>query len=163
MKTCLVVDDSSVIRKVARRILEDLSFTILEAEDGQLVQARAGSPRLTLVPVHHPVPAGRHLVGDLVAVGGHLDGAHHRLGGGVGRPVPVGRGGGIGGLLDGQGGGHAHERVGHALGIGISLQSGGQPVSGIGSKHLGSRLGGRLHRGNAFHRGRRTGGKQQRR
>lgn len=26
MKTCLVVDDSSVIRKVARRILEDLSF-----------------------------------------------------------------------------------------------------------------------------------------
>jgi len=35
MKTCLVVDDSSVIRKVARRILEDLSFEIVEAEDGQ--------------------------------------------------------------------------------------------------------------------------------
>ena len=26
MKTCLVVDDSSVIRKVARRILEELGF-----------------------------------------------------------------------------------------------------------------------------------------
>ena len=35
MKHCLVVDDSSVIRKVARRILEDLDFFISEAEDGQ--------------------------------------------------------------------------------------------------------------------------------
>src|SRR5262244_1001854 len=35
MKTCLVVDDSSVIRKVARRILEGLNFKIAEAEDGQ--------------------------------------------------------------------------------------------------------------------------------
>jgi FOG: CheY-like receiver len=35
MKTCLVVDDSSVIRKVARRILEGLEFTIEEAEDGE--------------------------------------------------------------------------------------------------------------------------------
>ena len=35
MKTCLVVDDSSVIRKVARRILEGLDFSIIEAEDGE--------------------------------------------------------------------------------------------------------------------------------
>jgi two-component system chemotaxis response regulator CheY len=35
MKTCLVVDDSSVIRKVARRILEGLEFQIVEAEDGE--------------------------------------------------------------------------------------------------------------------------------
>jgi len=34
MKTCLVVDDSSVIRKVARRILEGMQFEITEAEDG---------------------------------------------------------------------------------------------------------------------------------
>ncbi|MBV9557904.1 MAG: response regulator [Pseudolabrys sp.] len=34
MKTCLVVDDSSVIRKVARRILEGMEFQIVEAEDG---------------------------------------------------------------------------------------------------------------------------------
>ena len=35
MKTCLVVDDSRVVRKVARRIAEELSFTCEEAEDGQ--------------------------------------------------------------------------------------------------------------------------------
>ena len=35
MKNCLVVDDSSVIRKVARRILEGLEFKIAEAEDGE--------------------------------------------------------------------------------------------------------------------------------
>ena len=34
MKTCLVVDDSRVIRKVARRILEDLGFEVAEAVDG---------------------------------------------------------------------------------------------------------------------------------
>ena len=35
MKSCLVVDDSSVIRKVARRILEGMQFEITEAEDGE--------------------------------------------------------------------------------------------------------------------------------
>jgi two-component system chemotaxis response regulator CheY len=35
MKTCMIVDDSSVIRKVARRILEGLDFQISEAEDGE--------------------------------------------------------------------------------------------------------------------------------
>lgn len=39
MKQCLIVDDSAVIRKVARRILEGISFQITEAEDG--VQALA--------------------------------------------------------------------------------------------------------------------------
>jgi len=35
MKICLVVDDSSVTRKVARRILEGMDFQIVEAEDGE--------------------------------------------------------------------------------------------------------------------------------
>ena len=35
MKTCLIVDDSGIIRKVARRILESLEFQILEAEHGE--------------------------------------------------------------------------------------------------------------------------------
>ena len=34
MKTCLVVDDSGVVRKIARRILEGMEFTVIEAEDG---------------------------------------------------------------------------------------------------------------------------------
>ena len=34
-KTCLVVDDSKVIRKVARHILETLHFTVAEASDGR--------------------------------------------------------------------------------------------------------------------------------
>jgi two-component system chemotaxis response regulator CheY len=36
MRSCLVVDDSRVVRKVARRILEELQFTIEEAADGNL-------------------------------------------------------------------------------------------------------------------------------
>lgn len=35
MPLCLVVDDSRVVRKVARRIVEDLKFNCEEAEDGQ--------------------------------------------------------------------------------------------------------------------------------
>ncbi len=53
MRTCLVVDNSSVIRKVARRILEGLDFQIVEAEDGEKAleackrgHARSGSARL---------------------------------------------------------------------------------------------------------------------
>lgn len=35
MKSCLIVDDSKVIRMVARKILEDLNFSIQEAENGK--------------------------------------------------------------------------------------------------------------------------------
>ena len=35
MKTCLVVDDSEVVRKVARSIFEQLNFETSEAESGQ--------------------------------------------------------------------------------------------------------------------------------
>jgi len=35
MKTCLIVDDSRVVRKVANRIIKDLGFECFEAEDGQ--------------------------------------------------------------------------------------------------------------------------------
>ena len=43
MKTCMVVDDSSVIRKVARRILESMQFEIVEAEDGQVALDKSGN------------------------------------------------------------------------------------------------------------------------
>ncbi len=34
MKTCLIVDDSRVVRKVAGRIIQDLKFETREASDG---------------------------------------------------------------------------------------------------------------------------------
>jgi two-component system chemotaxis response regulator CheY len=56
MKSCLVVDDSSVIRKVARRILEGLDFQIHEAEDGEqaLEVCRAAMPDAVLLDWNMP-------------------------------------------------------------------------------------------------------------
>jgi two-component system chemotaxis response regulator CheY len=56
MKTCLVVDDSSVIRKVARRILEGFEFQIVEAEDGEqaLDVCRAQMPDAVLLDWNMP-------------------------------------------------------------------------------------------------------------
>src|SRR5215472_6618571 len=60
MKTCLVVDHSSVIRKVARRILEGLDFRITEAEDGQqaLDCCRRELPDAVLLDWNMPVMDG---------------------------------------------------------------------------------------------------------
>jgi two-component system, chemotaxis family, chemotaxis protein CheY len=60
MKTCLVVDDSRVIRKVARRILEDLSFTVEEAGDGAEAMARCRNqmPDAILLDWNMPVMNG---------------------------------------------------------------------------------------------------------
>ena len=60
MKTCLVVDDSSVIRKVARRILEGLDYKITEAEDGQqaLDHCQRELPDAVLLDWNMPVMDG---------------------------------------------------------------------------------------------------------
>jgi two-component system chemotaxis response regulator CheY len=60
MKSCLVVDDSRVIRKVARRILEDLEFEIEEAADGlEALQAcRKAMPDAILLDWQMPVMSG---------------------------------------------------------------------------------------------------------
>ncbi|KQO68816.1 MULTISPECIES: response regulator [unclassified Methylobacterium] len=42
MKTCLIVDDSAVIRKVARRIFETMNFEVGEAEDGEKALSACG-------------------------------------------------------------------------------------------------------------------------
>jgi two-component system, chemotaxis family, chemotaxis protein CheY len=57
MRTCLVVDDSSVIRKIARRILEALDFQIVEAEDGEkaLEVCKRGLPDAILLDWNMPV------------------------------------------------------------------------------------------------------------
>jgi two-component system chemotaxis response regulator CheY len=60
MKHCLIVDDSAVIRKVARRILEGLSFRTSEAEDGEqaLSRCRAEMPDAVLLDWNMPVMDG---------------------------------------------------------------------------------------------------------
>ncbi len=60
MKTCLIVDDSSVIRKVARRILEGLDFSIAEAEDGEkaLEACKHSMPDAVLLDWNMPVMDG---------------------------------------------------------------------------------------------------------
>jgi two-component system chemotaxis response regulator CheY len=59
-QTCLVVDDSRVVRKVARRILEGHGFTVSEAEDGQkaLDACRTAMPDCVLLDWNMPVMNG---------------------------------------------------------------------------------------------------------
>ena len=56
MRTCLVVDDSRVIRKVARRIIEDMGFDVAEAGDGieALSWCRAAMPDAILLDWNMP-------------------------------------------------------------------------------------------------------------
>lgn len=60
MRTCLVVDDSKVIRRVARRILEDLQFSIDEAVDGKDAweQCQVKMPDMVLLDWNMPVMNG---------------------------------------------------------------------------------------------------------
>lgn len=60
MKTCLVVDDSKVIRKVARHILETLQFQVTEAGDGReaLDSCLQEAPDVILLDWNMPVMSG---------------------------------------------------------------------------------------------------------
>jgi two-component system chemotaxis response regulator CheY len=60
MKTCLVVDDSGVVRKIARRILEGMGFAVIEAEDGAvaLEACKRAMPEAVLLDWNMPVMDG---------------------------------------------------------------------------------------------------------
>ena len=66
MPSCLVVDDSKVVRKLERRIMEDMGFSVFEADDGQkaveycaaLKPGVASMPDLILLDWHMPVMNG---------------------------------------------------------------------------------------------------------
>jgi two-component system, chemotaxis family, chemotaxis protein CheY len=60
MPFCLVVDDASVIRRVASKMLEDLSFEVGEAADGRqaLESVSARCPDVLLLDWNMPVMDG---------------------------------------------------------------------------------------------------------
>ena len=60
MKTCLIVDDSKVIRMVARKILQELEFETSEAADGQLAldACNESMPDAVLLDWNMPVMDG---------------------------------------------------------------------------------------------------------
>ncbi len=60
MKRCLVVDDSKVVRMVARKILESLNFQIEEAENGQAAMdiCKRAMPDAILLDWNMPVMNG---------------------------------------------------------------------------------------------------------
>ncbi len=72
MKTCLVVDDSRVVRRVARQIVEDLGFECIEAEDGKqaLEQCLIKMPDCVLLDWNMPVMTGIEYLRELRKVEG---------------------------------------------------------------------------------------------
>lgn len=75
MKSCLVVDDSRVVRKVARRIAEELGFECIEAEDGQKAYeaCQAAMPDAILLDWNMPVMSGIEFLEKLR----QMDGGQH--------------------------------------------------------------------------------------
>jgi two-component system, chemotaxis family, chemotaxis protein CheY len=69
-RTCLVVDDSRMIRKVARRIVESVGYAVVEAENGEegLARCRAAMPHLVITDWNMPVMSGIDFVTALRAI-----------------------------------------------------------------------------------------------
>jgi two-component system chemotaxis response regulator CheY len=67
MKNCLVVDDSKVIRKVARHILESLDLAVNEAVDGRdaLVHCENSMPDVVLLDWNMPHMTGLEFLNEL--------------------------------------------------------------------------------------------------
>ncbi len=60
MKTCMIVDDSKVIRMVARKILQELEFETVEAADGKeaIDSCERAMPDAILLDWNMPVMSG---------------------------------------------------------------------------------------------------------
>ncbi len=67
MKSCLIVDDSKVIRMVAKKILQELQFETVEAEDGKvaLEQCQRSLPTAVLLDWNMPVMNGIEFLHEL--------------------------------------------------------------------------------------------------
>ncbi len=69
MKTCLIVDDSKIVRKVVRRIVEALNFNILEAENGReaVDHTRANTVDVIILDWNMPVMDGMECMKEIRA------------------------------------------------------------------------------------------------
>jgi two-component system, chemotaxis family, chemotaxis protein CheY len=67
MRHCLVVDDSEVIRKIARRVLETMRFEVSEAQSGQeaLETIQVRSPDAVFLDWSMPDTTGLQILGSL--------------------------------------------------------------------------------------------------
>ena len=67
MKSCLIVDDSKVIRMVAKKILTDLEFETSEAADGQQAvdSCKTSMPDAVLLDWNMPVMSGIEFLREL--------------------------------------------------------------------------------------------------
>jgi two-component system, chemotaxis family, chemotaxis protein CheY len=73
-RTCLIVDDSRVVRKVSRPMLESFGYSVTEAENGEeaLARCKAEMPGLVMLDWDMPVMTGIQFVTQLRA----LDAVH---------------------------------------------------------------------------------------
>jgi two-component system, chemotaxis family, chemotaxis protein CheY len=64
MPLCLIVDDSKVVRKLARRMIEPLGFAIEEAEHGEdaLAKCKQAMPDFILLDWNMPVMDGLEFI-----------------------------------------------------------------------------------------------------
>lgn len=73
VRQCLIVDDSRVVRKVSRAIVEKLGYQVIEAENGEeaLARCKLAMPDLVLVDWDMPVMTGIDFVTTLRATPGN--------------------------------------------------------------------------------------------
>ena len=64
MKLCLVIDDSKIVRKIAKCLLNNLGYDVQEAENGQqaLEQCQAKMPDVILLDWHMPLMDGHEFL-----------------------------------------------------------------------------------------------------
>lgn len=71
-KTCLIVDDSSVVRKLAVKLLEEIGFSCAEADNGQMALdfCKDKMPDVVLLDWNMPVMDGIECIRILRAIPG---------------------------------------------------------------------------------------------